>query len=231
MDHRVLGVIGASGGLGVSTLAVALAVRAVGRVGATVAVDGAPGGGALDVTACVEHVTGLRWADLVEAEGNIDGAALLRELPAEGSARVLAGRGPAPPDEVVRAAVSGLSRVCGLTVVDLGCSTWLAEQCSDLLLVVGSSARQLADGAGAAERLHDLGVPAALVLRPHRGDALGPEEVAAHLDLPLAGIMRDDPRVPVDADRGRPPGSRGSGALAGAVDSLLSAPPPWLVRR
>ena len=231
MDHRVLGVLGASGGLGVSTLAVALAVRAAGRVGATVAVDGAPGGGALDVTACVEHFPGLRWADLVGAEVSIDGAALLRELPADGPTRVLAGRGPAPPDAVVRAAVSGLARVCGLSVVDLGGSTQWAEDCTDLLLVVGSSARQLADGAGVAERLHDLGVPAALVLRSHRGDALSPEEVAAHLDLPLAGIMRDDPRVPLDAERGRPPGDRGSGALAGVVDSLLSAPTPWLVRR
>ena len=150
MDHRVLGVIGASGGLGVSTLVVALAVRAAGRVGATVAVDGAPGGGALDVTACVEHVSGLRWADLGAAEGRIDGAALLRELPAEGPTRVLAGRGPAPPDAVVRAALSGLSEVCGLGVVDLGGSTRWAELCTDLLLVVGSTARQLADGAGVA---------------------------------------------------------------------------------
>jgi hypothetical protein len=225
MDHRVLGVMGASGGLGVSTLAVALAVRAAGRVGETVAVDGSPGGGALDVTACVEHVAGLRWADLVGAEGRIDGAALLRELPAEGPSRVLAGRGPAPPDEVVRAVLSGLALVCGLTVVDLGCSSWWGPDCTDLLLVVGSTARQLADGAGVAERLHDLAVPTALVLRSHRGDALTPEEVAAHLDLPLAGTLRDDPRVPVDADHGRPPGSRGSGVLAALVDALLSAPP------
>ena len=226
MGHRVLGVIGASGGVGVSTLAVALAVRAAGQVGATVAVDGAPGGGALDVTACVEHHPGLRWADLAGAEGRLDGATLLRELPADGGARVLAGRGPAPPAEVVRAALSGLALVCGLTVVDLGCSgRWVAE-CTDLLLVVGSTARQLADGTGVAERLHELGVPTALVLRSHRGDALVPEEVAAHLDLPLAGTLRDDPRVPVDADRGRPPGSRSSGVLAALVDSLLSAPRP-----
>lgn len=229
MDHRVLGVIGASGGLGVSTLAVALAVRAVGAVGATVAVDGATGGGALDVTACVEHLPGLRWADLVGAEGRIDGAALLRELPAEGPARVLAGRGATPPDEVVRAAVSGLARVCGLTVVDLGMSLEWAAECTDLLLVVGTTARQLADGAGVAERLHDLGVPAALLVRTRRGEAVSPEEVAVHLDLPLAGLLRDDPRLPQDADRGRPPGTRGSGPFASVVDALLSVRAPAAV--
>src|SRR3954470_8144109 len=96
MDHRVLGVIGASGGLGVSSLVVGLAQRAAGQLGATVAVDAAAGGGALDVTACVEHLPGLRWADLVGAEGAIDGAALLRGLPTDGPVRVLAGRGAEP---------------------------------------------------------------------------------------------------------------------------------------
>lgn len=231
MDHRVLGVIGASGGLGVSTLVVALAVRAARWVGATVAVDGAPGGGALDVTGCVEHLAGLRWADLGQAEGSIDGAALLRELPAEGATRILAGRGPAPPDDVVRAAVAGLARVCGLTVLDLGGSTRWAEECTDLLLVVGTTARQLADGAGVAERLLDGAASPALLLRTRRGDVVSPEEVAAHLDLPLAGSLRDDPRVALDAERGRAPGLRASGPLAAVVDTLLSTSAPVSVRR
>jgi hypothetical protein len=224
MEHRVLGVMGASGGLGVSTLAVALAVRAAPGLGATVAVDGAPEGGALDVTACVEPLPGLRWADLAGAEGRIDGAALLRELPADGPVRVLAGRGPAPPPEVVLAALAGLAQVCGLTVVDLGGSTRWVDECTDVLLLVGPSARQLADGAGVAERLHGLGVPTALVLRTRRGDSVAPEEVAVHLDLPLAGTLPDDHRVGVDAERGRPPGTRRTGAFASAVDALLAAP-------
>lgn len=224
MDHRVLGIVGASGGLGVSTLAVALAVRAAPLVGAAVVVDGAPGGGALDVTACVEHVPGFRWADLVDADGPIDGAALLHELPAEGPTRVLAGRGPEPSDEVVAATLAGLAGVCALTVVDLGGSLARAPACTDLVLVVGSTARQLADGAGVAERLHELGLPAALVVRTRRGEAVAPEEVATHLDLPLAGILRDEPRVRADAERARPPGVRDGGPLAGLVDLVLSGP-------
>lgn len=231
MDHRVLGVIGASGGLGVSTLAVAIAARAAGRVGATVAIDAAPGGGALDVTACLEHLPGLRWPDLAAADGRIDGAALLHELPAEGPARVLAGRGSAPPDEVVRATVAGLATVCGLTVLDHGVSTRWTEVCTDLLLLVGPTARQLADGVGVADRLSDLGAPPALVLRVPRGVAVSPEEVAAHLDVPLAGTLRDDPRVAQDAERGRPPGSRDSGPLAQLVDDLLASPMPAEVPR
>jgi hypothetical protein len=223
MDHRVMGVIGASGGLGASTLAVALAVRAGPHVGATVAVDGGHDGGALDVTACLEHLPGLRWSDLAAAQGALDGAALLQALPAEGTTRVLAGSHRGLTSEVIRAALAGVARVCGVVVVDLGRSLVLADQCTELVVVSGTSARQLADASALAEPLHGLARPASLVLRTGRADPVGPEEVAVHLDLPLAGTLRDDSRIAVDADRARVPGSRSSGALAGLADALLSA--------
>lgn len=226
MDHRVMGVIGASGGLGVSTLAVALAVRAGPQVGATVAVDGAPDGGALDVTACLEHLPGLRWPDLAAAQGGLDGAALLRGLPCETTTRVLAGDIRGLGDDVVGTAVAALARVCGVAVVDLGCSLWLADRCTELVVVVGTSARHLADATALAELVHELGHPAALVVRTGRSDPVSPEEVAVHLDLPLVGTLRDDSRIPADADRGLAPGSRSSGALPALADSLLGAGAP-----
>ena len=226
MDHRVMGVIGASGGLGVSTLAVALAVRAGPRVGATVAIDGAPDGGALDVTACLEHLPGLRWPDLAAAQGALDGAALLRALPSEATTRVLSGGYPGLSDDVVGAAVAALARVCGVAVVDLGCSLWLANRCTELVVVVGTSSRHLADAMTLAEVVHELGRPAVLVVRTGRGDPVGPEEVAVHLDLPLVGTLRDDSRIAADADRGRTPGSRSSGVLSALADSLLGAGAP-----
>ena len=230
MDHRVMGVIGASGGLGASTLAVALAVRAGPRVGATVAIDGAPAGGALDVTACLEHLPGLRWPDLAAVAGTLDGAALLQALPAEGPTRILAGSTTRLAEVVVRAAVTGMSRVCGVSVVDLGRSLGLADLCTELVVVAGSSARQLADATALVAHVHELGRPAVLVLRTGRGDPVSPEEVAAHLDLPLGGTLRDDPRAVVDADRARVPGSRSSGGLTVLADALLSAVPSddWL---
>jgi MinD-like ATPase involved in chromosome partitioning or flagellar assembly len=222
MDHRVMGVIGASGGLGVSTLAMALAVRAGPRAGATAAIDGAPDGGALDVTACLEHLPGLRWPDLAAAQGALDGAALLRALPSDGTTRVLAGTRRGGRDEVVAAAVTALATVCGVVVVDLGSSLWLADRCSDLVVVTGTSARQLADATALAEAIHDTGRAAALVVRTAGGDAVSPEEVAVHLDLPLAGTLRDDSRIRADADHGRVPGTRSTGALASLADDLLS---------
>ncbi|WP_157581419.1 hypothetical protein [Phycicoccus sp. Root563] len=222
MEHRVLGVVGASGGLGASTLAVALGVRAAASVGATVCVDGSFERGGLDVTACIEHEPGLRWPDLSDVRGEVDGADLLRSLPADGVARVLAARGSPVPDDVVGACLGALSSICALTVLDLGGSLrWVAE-CTDVLLVCGPTARHLADAAAVAAEVGRLGVPVRLVLRAGRREPVTGEQVAQHLDLPHAGTLVDDSQVVADAERARAPGTRRNGAFVTAVDRLLA---------
>lgn len=251
MSHRVVGVIGASGGVGTSTLAVALALRAAPAVGAVTCVDLVLHGGGLDVTACVEHLSGLRWPDLAGARGRFDGADLLAALPAEGPVRVLAAGSPrdatsaggdyrggaddggvpgegrvpgagVPPDAVVVDCVSALSTVCSLTVLDLGTSARWATLCTDVVLVSGSSARQLADAGACASSLRRAdGAAVRLVLRSGRREVVAPEEVAAHLDLPLAGVLRDDARTVADADRGLAPGARAGGAASSTADRVL----------
>lgn len=217
----MLAVAGSSGGLGVSSLCVALAIRAAAVLGVTACVDHTFGGG-LDVTACLEHLPGPRWGDLTEVRGAVDGAALLRELPSYGAAHVLGMRGQPPPQAVVDAVVEALAQVCGLTVLDLGRRIEVPPPCTELLLVSGCSARQLADASHAATSLArdpDRQLSVRLVLRMGRREAVSPEDVATHLDLPLAGTLLDDAKVATDADRGRPPGRRGM--LASFADHLL----------
>lgn len=244
MDHRVIGVLGASGGLGASTLTVALGVRAARRSGVTACVDGQLWGGGLDVTACLEHLPGLRWSDLAGASGELDGAALLRALPSQDGIAVLAadcplgaagllpeGRNVAGP-ELAGRAVQALGRLCAVTVVDLGregCpppGAALVDTCTDVVLMAGTSARRLADGVAAALRVTGVGrlQSVGLVLRTPRRDALEPEEVAMRLDLPLVAAMPDDPRVTADADRARLPGSRQTSEPTRVADRVLD----WL---
>jgi hypothetical protein len=221
MDHHVIGVVGASGGLGASTLAVALAVRAGPLVGVSACVDGRPRAGGVDVTACVEHLPGLRWGDLADLRGQVDGAALLRALPGEGSLRVLAARGAPPRPETVRAAVEGLATVAGLVVLDTGADAELLDLCTAVVVLAGVSARRLAD-AGVLVQGGVLPGDALLVLRGARREPVAPEDVAVHLDLPLAGVLRDDPRVRADEERARLPGSRARGAVESVADRLLA---------
>lgn len=222
MHHQVIGVLGASGGLGVSSLAVAVGLRASERFGATVCLDGERVGGGLDVTACLEHLPGLRWPDLEAAQGQLDGSALLRALPAEGSLRVLGARAAPPRRDVMVAALGALAELCPVTVVDLGRSLHLIDRCTQVMLVSGVSARQLADAAAIVPAVLAGGADVRLVLRTMRRDPVQPEDVAALLDLPLATVVRQDPRAVTDADRARMPGARQSSALARAADDLLA---------
>lgn len=225
-----MGVVGASGGLGVSTLAVALAVRAGPRLGLAVCVDAAgPTGprGGIDVTACLEHLPGLRWGDLENVRGTVDGNAVLRGLPGEGSLRVLAARGPQPGQDVAGEVVRAVSAVVGLTVLDLGTSATAVDLCTDVVVLAGVSARHLADAAAWADvaALADAaasGPVARLLLRGPREHRVTAEEVALHLDLPLVGVLPDEPRVRADETRARVPGSRARGALSAAADRILA---------
>jgi hypothetical protein len=222
MDHQVVGVLGASGGLGVSSLAVAVGLRACARFGATVCLDGDAVGGGLDVTACLEHLPGLRWPDLEAARGQIDGAALLRALPAEGSLRVLAARAAAPGRDVMVATLAALAELCPVTVVDLGRSLRLVDQCTHVVLLSGVAARHLADAAAVVPALLERSPDVRLALRAARRDPVQPEDVASLLDLPLATVLHQDPRAVTDADRARMPGARPSSVLARAAEDVVS---------
>lgn len=226
--HAVLGVLGSSGGLGASTLTAALGLAAARAGGPVVCVDGHLGSGGLDVTACVEHHTGLRWGDLAGAKGEIDGQALISSLPRCGGARVL-GAGPlgstAPPDSVVRAVLRALRLEAALTLLDLPAGAGgdvFRESCDVLVLLSGVTARHLAD-AQAATTLAMRSCPEVwLVVRGGPRGAALPESIAAHLDLPLLARWPDDARVALDAERGRPPGESPRSRLAGLCEAVLS---------
>ena len=232
MVHAVIGVLAASGGLGTSTLTVALAYRAARRLGVGAAVDGQHRGGGLDTTAAMEHLPGLRWGDLAGSRGEVDGAAVLAGLPAHDGLRVLAAGGAtvsgavgraveAVEQGVERAVVEGLARVCPVTLVDAGRRFGLADACTDLVLVAGTTARQLADAAAVVADPALAGRVPHLVLRTGRRDPVDPEEVAERLDLPLAALLREDARVAADADRARVPGSRPKGSVERVADRVL----------
>ena len=235
---RVVGVLGASGGLGASTLVVALAVIAARDGGLraqvpAVAVDGAVAGGGLDVTACVEHVPGLRWSDLARTRGEVPGPDLADELPMAGAARVLSAvpGGEQPPPEVVTSVVTALRSTADLVVVDLPRSDGavpLVDACDMVLLLAGATPRHLSDAvaarvalASAAASSGSAPVDTRLVLRG--GDSGGElaAAVAGHLDLPLAARFRDDGRVARDAERGQIPGVSRRSSLAGLCHGLL----------
>lgn len=190
---RLVAVVGAVGGCGVSTLAAALAVRAASTT-RTLLVECDPGGTGIDLLLGVESEPGLRVDDVRSVLGGPDPDALWAAVPVAGSGcGVLArnrsgGRGtldpvgPGESDSGVGAALAHRGGG-GLAVCDAGGladgSDILAH--ADHLVVVTRADLPGAVAAARAGRYRDR---VSLVVRAQRGDPLGAVEVAESAGFP-----------------------------------------------
>ncbi len=234
-----IAVVGASGGAGSSTLVAALCLAGARSGRSCVAVDLQPGGGGLDVVFGIEHATGLRWSDLGEVEGAVDGAALGRGLPAVSGVAVLAhprqGRA-GPKAEVVHAAIRGLTSAFDLVVLDTprADAAWIGEFGAALGTVVVLGRVGVLELAAVAATVASVGTglteaPGAPVLllrgpAPRAGLRRVPPSrrrlcagVAKDLGIPEVRWLGEDASVRRDVVAGRVPGGR-----PGAVSRLAS---------
>lgn len=211
----VVGVLGASGGLGASSLAGAVALLSARTGTQTLLVDLTPCGGRLDQLVGLIHEPGARWPATERAVL----ALRAEELPARGDLRVLSHGGAdvgrrgggkegaalsdrllPPLGPLALETVARLARGQGSTVLDLpradhpAAPLWW-DLCDHVVLLAGAGPTQVcaALGTRSASRL-----PGALglVARPAPGCGLDPQDVAALLGLPLLGCLGDDPAVP-----------------------------------
>jgi MinD-like ATPase involved in chromosome partitioning or flagellar assembly len=226
-------VVGASGGVGASALATAVAVRASRAGTDVVLVDGCPLGGGLDVVLGAEQEGGVRWPDLYRLVGSADGRALLARLPSMEGVRVLSyGRdGSEPPADVAGAVVAALRTECALVVVDAsvagGAVAVAALEVADrVLLVAGEGMSQLAAlsvvSALLASGSGRVGVEMAVCLRGPSASA-GPvaRVVESELRWPVLCALEDDRGLVADLVHGVAPGSRPSGPTVRAADEIL----------
>ena len=227
---RVIGVVGARGGVGASTLAAALARRLAGGRGGRVALadlDGA--GGGIDVLLGVEGAQGLRWPDLHGARGEVSGAELTAVLPRWSGVTVLSAdraRPGAPRAEVVADVLDALAASHDELVLDLGrgelAGRGSLERCAVVLVL---AARDLRSVAGVlALRAAVLGAVAdvRLVVRGPAPGGLGVLELAHVVDLPVAVSMAPQPGLDAELERGGGPAPGHRSPLARAVDRLAT---------
>lgn len=226
--HPVILVLGASGGLGASTL-VAVTGTVLSREHVPTLVDLDLGGGGLDATVAVEHLDGLRWADLADHEGRVDAEGLRRRL-LPGPVPVLAARGAGPADGTIRDVVAGLAEI-GPVVVDVPSGSRPPEAVAGIadvvVVLVGLRPRWLRDAERLTGDLGGLADRALVVTRGPRRSARVAARAAEHLGLPLLEHLADDPGTLRDEARGRAPRPRGPvGEVARALADALPADPP-----
>ena len=229
----LVAVVGAAGGLGASTLALAVGRRlaACGPPVTVVDLDTTRGG--LDVTAGIEHLPGRRWAALTAVRGRVPPELLLGSLPAEDGCSVLSAGGPGPGAVPVEALTDVLDSVleAGVPVVaDLPSSSpvlpGVLARGPLVVVLSGVRTRGLADADALVDRLLDLseGAPGSLdlrlVTRGPRPTAGVLDDVVAHLGIAHLHHLADDPRVVRDAERGLWPGTSRD-AVRGCADRVV----------
>ncbi|MGG5259730.1 hypothetical protein [Phycicoccus avicenniae] len=234
MTTPIVAVVGASGGLGASTLALAVGRRLAASGPAATVVDLDLTRGGLDVTAGVEHLTGRRWRSLVEVRGPVPPPLLLPALPVEDGCRVLSAGSPQPevPTSAVADVLDSLVAAGDPVVLDLpGPSALLPQVLAHAPLVVlltGLRTRALADCDALVDRLtadDEAAGPAGppdlrLVTRGPRPSAGVLDDVVAHLGVTHLHHLPDDPHVGRQAERGVWPGS-GTDAVRRCADRVV----------
>jgi len=240
----IVAVVGASGGLGASTLALAVGRRLAATGAASVVVDLDLLRGGLEVTAGVEHLPGRRWDDLRHVRGRVAPEGLLAVLPHEDGCHVLSARGGAPPDlpgAAVRDVLTSLAGGPSRLVLDLPASSPVLDHVLALdplvVLVMALRTRALADADAAVSRLVESdpgpapsrGPDVRVVTRGPRPPVEVVDDVVAHLGVGHLHHLAHDARVPRDAERGLFPGvardavRRCADVVVGAVDGLAEA--------
>lgn len=219
---RLVAVIGGRGGAGASVLATGLAVTAVRTGLRTLLVDADPLGGGLDLVLGWEGLEGLRWPGLREASGRLSAPALVEALPRQGELVVLSwdrGTPVAVPPEAIAATIDAGRNGQDLVVVDLprrlDDAAMLALHDADLaLLVVPAELRATAAAGRVAAAIGEHCRSLRVVVRGPTPGRLTADEIATSLRLPLAGVLRPEPRLAVGLERGETPARSGRGPLA-----------------
>lgn len=230
MDQGVVvGVVGARGGVGASTLAALVASRASRRT-ATVLVDLDEAAGGVDVLVGIEEEPGARWPDLAQARGDVDGRDVVALLPRWGRVAVLSSDrvrpGPLEPSAAADV-VGAVARASGCVVVDLGRAGALAghpvlARCHLVALVTGRDLRSVAGALALRAASESGGSRVGLVVRGPAPGGLGVAELAEVVGLPVLWSGRADRGVARAAEQGvltaRGPAGR---AAAAVLDGLL----------
>lgn len=181
----VLGVVGAVGGAGASTLSALLANAAATDGRSTVLVDGDPLGGGLDLLLSAGDIQGIRWPDLADVRGRLNPQQLGEALPHVSGFSLLSWgthfqARDRPSTQAVPAVMEALQTGFSLTVVDVG-QRWNEPSsplscCDSVLLVLPARLRAIAAARNLVEHLDPL--PVAAVVRAPVAAGLDPETVA-----------------------------------------------------
>lgn len=198
--NPTFGVVGASGGIGVSTTTLWIAARLLEDGDSPIVVDAVPGSVALESCVCPENLTGLRWEDIGRLPRRPEPTQIMATVPCPHGVPILSGDPalhdvPEAPGADIWATVDDLSHEA-VPVVDLGTvpMSWSEPekspilQCSVLVLLVPFTLRGLCNAQSACLRWAEV-VPIVPIGTGPRWCDVSDADVARAIGMPLAGVL------------------------------------------
>nr|WP_141269299.1 septum site-determining protein Ssd [Kocuria varians] len=226
---RVYGVVGATGGVGATTLACWLAAHVAAAGTATALIDGDPLGAGVDLALGEEAVDGLRWPELNQFSGAVAADQLWTAMPRVDELRYLSWDRHGSHATTVPAAtvVAALRGAAAVQVVDLSRADLerQARWCDAVVVVTPRTVRGVLAAEHTARRCG--AVPAVTVLAGVDVADLEPRVLAESVGVPCVATIAFDPRVPEHLDAGtvlrrarRPRHAKALAAILRAVEGL-----------
>ncbi len=205
---RIIGVAGATGGCGTTTLSSLLAHSAAADGLSTCLIDGVPLDGGIDGLLAVHDVQGIRWPDLADVKGTLNPRQLLEALPTISGMSVLSWSARAADlssqDAFMAPGVLDAVRAgVDLAVMDLGKDHGpdsLAEFCDTILVMLPARRRAVDIGRNVLRCLEPI--PVSLVIRGPVADGLDPQTIADLVGAPLAGYIPHQRGLPRAEENG-----------------------------
>lgn len=227
----LIGVVGASGGVGASTLAVSLAMVAAGSGQSVLLIDTDRYGGGLDLALGAEDSPGSRWPQLADARGMVAPPTLREVLPSCHGVHVLSwGRSlssssAVSADEAARAVVRGARHAFDLVVADvardrIGTSALHGLDLDALVVVVPLRIRGITAATVVVPTLQEM-APVHVVARSWPAPGLEVRDLQDALGVSVVTTLPHDGDRPAAEERGEPPATNTRGVLAKAARAVL----------
>lgn len=200
----VIGVVGATGGVGASTFACWLAQEFSETGAPTAVVDADPGAAGLDLVLGTESEDGLRWPELHQFSGAVAADQLWAAMPSAGALRYLSWdrQGTHASSVPVGTVIHALRGAANYLVVDLNADR-LEEQaqwCSTVLIITPRTVRGVLAATLAVQRCRET--PVMTVLTGLNVADVDAALVESATGVPCAGYLAFDPRLPQELDNG-----------------------------
>lgn len=220
-----IAVVGARGGVGASSLALALGLSAVRRSLSSVVVDLDVRGGGLDLVVGAEDVDGVRWDDIGPVEGRLATTSFTEGLPRmHGMALLACGRLGRPLPSSLDVVLDAARRAFGARIFDVprdGSADAAVVGADSVIVVVPADVRGCAAGHVVASSLEALAPRVHVVVRTGAGGTLRPDDVAEAVGYPLLTTLAEDANARTAYERGDAPSMRRRGPWAAACSAIL----------